>query len=50
MLQVLAFSLQGEVDKYGAYLGIAAFVGLAALALLYFAQAKELKRLRDWAG
>src|SRR5918998_1184667 len=46
----LAFSLQDQVEKYGAYVGIAAFLGLAVLSLLYFAQARELKRLRDWAG
>jgi hypothetical protein len=46
----LAFSLQDQVEKYGAYVGLAAFIGLAVLTLLYFAQARELKRLRDWAG
>jgi hypothetical protein len=50
MVFVLAFSLQDQVEKYGAYVGIAAFLGLAVLSLLYFAQARELKRLRDWAG
>jgi LytR cell envelope-related transcriptional attenuator len=47
---LLAFSLQDQVEKYGAYVGLAAFIGLAVLTLLYFAQARELKRLRDWAG
>jgi hypothetical protein len=47
---ILAFSLQEQVEKYGAYVGLAAFIGLAVLSLLYFAQARELKRLRDWAG
>jgi hypothetical protein len=47
---ILAFSLQDQVEKYGAYVGLAAFLGLAVLSLLYFAQARELKRLRDWAG
>lgn len=46
----LAFSLQEQVEKYGAYIGIAAFFGLAVLSLLYFAQAREVKRLREWAG
>lgn len=46
----LAFSLQEQVEKYGAYIGIAAFFGLAVLTLLYFAQAREVKRLREWAG
>jgi hypothetical protein len=47
---LLAFSLQDQVEKYGAYVGIAAFFGLAVLTLLYFAQAREVKRLREWAG
>jgi hypothetical protein len=45
-----AFSAQDQVEKYGAYVGIAAFFGLAVLSLLYFSQARELKRLREWAG
>ena len=47
---LLAFSLQDQVEKFGAYVGIAAFFGLAILTLLYFAQAREVKRLREWAG
>src|SRR5690349_15900431 len=47
---LFAFSLQDQVEKYGAYVGLAAFLGLAVLTVLYFAQARELKRLRDWAG
>ena len=47
---LFAFSLQDQVEKYGAYVGIAAFFGLAILSLLYFAQAREVKRLREWAG
>jgi hypothetical protein len=47
---VFAFSLQDQVEKYGAYVGIASFFGLALLSLLYFAQAREVKRLREWAG
>ena len=47
---LLAFSLQDQVEKYGTYVGIAAFFGLAVLTLLYFAQAREVKRLREWAG
>jgi hypothetical protein len=47
---LFAFSLQEEVEKYGPYVGLAAFLGLAVLTVLYFAQARELKRLRDWAG
>jgi hypothetical protein len=47
---LLAISIQGQVEKYGSYVGIAAFFGLAILSLLYFAQAREVKRLREWAG
>src|SRR5215213_2514458 len=47
---LFAFSAQDQVEKYGAYVGIAAFLGLAVLSLLYFSQARELKRLREWAG
>jgi hypothetical protein len=47
---LFAFSLPDQIEKYGAYVGIACFFGLAVLSLLYFAQARELRRLRDWAG
>jgi hypothetical protein len=47
---LLAFSLQDQVEKYGAYVGVASFFGLAVLSLLYFAQAREVRRLREWAG
>jgi LytR cell envelope-related transcriptional attenuator len=50
MVWLLAFSVQHEVEKYGAYLAIASFIGLALLSILYFAQAREVRRLRDWAG
>jgi len=42
------FSLHTVVNDVGAYCGLAALVGLALLALLYFAQARELRRLSDW--
>jgi LytR cell envelope-related transcriptional attenuator len=45
-----AFSLQAKIEQYGAYAGIAAVFGLGVLSLLYFAQAREVKRLREWAG
>jgi hypothetical protein len=45
-----AFSLQGKIEQYGAYAGVAAVFGLGVLSLLYFAQAREVKRLREWAG
>lgn len=44
-----ALSISDQVEKFGAYAGFAAVVGLAVLALLYFASARELKRLREWA-
>jgi hypothetical protein len=47
---ILAFSVQHEVEKYGAYVAVASFLGLALLSILYFAQAREVRRLRDWAG
>jgi hypothetical protein len=47
---IAAFSLQHEIEHYGAYAGIAAVFGLGILSLLYFAQAREVKRLREWAG
>src|SRR5919197_234448 len=45
-----AFSLQDKIEQYGAYAGIAGIFGLGVLSLLYFAQAREVKRLREWAG
>jgi len=36
--------------KVGAYAGYASIIGLAVMSLLYFAQAREVKRLREWAG
>jgi LytR cell envelope-related transcriptional attenuator len=38
------------IDKIGAFLGLASFLGLGILALLYFQQGREVRRLRDWAG
>src|SRR3954466_8933267 len=45
-----ALSLQAKVEQYGAYAGVAAVFGLGVLSLLYFAQARKVKRLREWAG
>jgi hypothetical protein len=45
-----AISIQDKAEQYGAYAGIAAVLGLGVLSLLYFAQAREVKRLREWAG
>ena len=38
------------VERVGAYAGLAALIGLAILALLYFSQARDVRRLREWAG
>jgi LytR cell envelope-related transcriptional attenuator len=46
---LFALSFQEQVEKYGVYVGIAAFFGLAVMSLLYFSQARELKRIREWA-
>jgi hypothetical protein len=44
---VLALSLSSDVKSIGAYAGFAAIVGLALLVILYFAQARETRRLSD---
>ena len=38
------------VQVIGAFAGLAAFLGLAALSALLFSQAREIRRLREWAG
>lgn len=38
------------IQLIGAYAGLAAVVGLGVLSALYFSQARDLKRLREWAG
>jgi hypothetical protein len=38
------------IERIGPYIGIAAFLGLAILAFLIFQQAREIRRLREWAG
>ena len=42
-----ALSFQEQVEKYGVYVGIASFFGLALLSVLYFSQALELTGLRE---
>ncbi|HEX6117463.1 MAG TPA: LytR C-terminal domain-containing protein [Solirubrobacterales bacterium] len=39
-----------DLERIGAFLGIAAFLGLAILILLVIQQARDLRRLRKWAG
>jgi hypothetical protein len=50
MTSIFALSVTDKIEQYGAYAGFAAVLGLAVLSLLYFAQAREVKRLREWAG
>ncbi|HEX8752343.1 MAG TPA: LytR C-terminal domain-containing protein [Solirubrobacterales bacterium] len=38
------------VEHIGAFAGLAAFLGLGVLALLSFAQGRDIRRLREWAG
>lgn len=38
------------IEQIGAYAGLAAFLGLGVLALLCFTQARDIRRLREWAG
>ena len=38
------------IESIGPLLGIAAFLGLAVLAFLLFQQARDVRRLREWAG
>lgn len=38
------------IEHIGAFAGLAAFIGLAILALLSFTHGRDIRRLRDWAG
>lgn len=38
------------IEKIGAFAGLASFLGLAVFALLSFTQARDIRRLREWAG
>ena len=40
-------ALMDLLRELGAFAGLAAFIGLAVLALLYFAQARDVRRLRE---
>lgn len=39
-----------KLETIGAFAGLAAFFGLGVFALLSFTQARDLRRLREWAG
>lgn len=38
------------IKEIGAFAGLAAFLGLAVLALLTFTHGRDIRRLREWAG
>ncbi len=38
------------IKEIGAFAGLVAFLGLAVLSLLSFAQGRDIRRLREWAG
>ncbi|MDX6610516.1 MAG: LytR cell envelope-related transcriptional attenuator [Solirubrobacterales bacterium] len=38
------------IKEIGAFAGLAAFLGLAFFAMLAFSQARDIRRLREWAG
>jgi hypothetical protein len=38
------------IEQIGSFAGLAAVVGLAVLSALYFSQARDVRRLREWAG
>jgi hypothetical protein len=38
------------IKEIGAFTGLAAFLGLAVLAMLAFSQGRDIRRLREWAG
>ena len=38
------------IEQIGAFAGLAAFLGIAVLALLSFTHGRDIRRLREWAG
>ncbi len=46
----LALSISSSFTKAGAIAAFAGLLGIAVLSLLVFSQAREIKRLREWAG
>jgi LytR cell envelope-related transcriptional attenuator len=46
----LALHIPHVVEQAGSIAGFAAIIGLAVLSALYFSQARDLRRLREWAG
>jgi hypothetical protein len=48
MASVLALSLSGSVSQLSVIVAAAALFGVMVLTLLFFAHAREVKRLREW--
>lgn len=48
--QIAVATLVHAVERIGAFAGLAAFIGLAVLALLSFTHGRDIRRLREWAG
>src|SRR5690242_16283938 len=46
----LALHIPHVVEQAGSLAGFASVLGLAILSALYFSQARDLRRLREWAG
>src|SRR5436305_7293630 len=49
-ISLLALSISTKLTEVGAIVAFAALLGIAVLSLLVFAQGREIRRLRDWAG
>src|SRR3954447_17894427 len=49
-ISLLALSISTKFTEVGAIVAFAALLGIAVLSLLVFSQAREIKRLREWAG
>ena len=47
---LVAAALGDVIRDIGSYAGFAAVLGLAILSALYFSQARDVRRLREWAG
>lgn len=43
-------ALRQVIEEVGPYAGLLALFAVALLALLYFSQGRDVRRLRDWAG
>ncbi|MDO9408376.1 hypothetical protein, partial [Patulibacter sp.] len=46
----LAAGFASKFDEIGPYIGFGSLVAVVAMAVLVFAQGRELQRLREWAG